>query len=105
MKERYELTKEKYLLDEEQNLLINTLNKFKDIYFRDTTLCGLRSIQVVRASELLNLKTTDICRYSQTISIKGIKGSNNRDIPLPPWLFKRIDELAGFSKTGDLFPI
>lgn len=100
---RYELTKAKYLLDPEVDLLNQTLEKFKDSDFRDTTMIWALLHSGARATELLNITADDLDAVEKTVFIRGIKGSNNREIPLPVWLFKRMEVLA--KGGGRLFPI
>lgn len=91
---RYELTKNKYLLDSEQSALVATLEKFKDTDPRDTTLLWLALHTGGRAQEILNITTADLNPEDQAVFIHGLKDSDNREIPLPPWLFKRVQALA-----------
>ena len=45
----------------------------------------------------------DIDTYEETVFIRGIKGSNDREIPLPKWLFR---ELLNLTPEGvRIFPI
>ncbi len=99
---RYELTKKKYLLDEEQAELLRILDKYKDECFRDTTIIWLALHCGGRATEILNVTTEDLDMHGQSVFIHGLKGSDNRDIPLPPWLFKRLVKLA--PAEGRIFP-
>ena len=39
----------------------------------------------------------------KTILLKGLKGSNDREIPIPDWLFNEVQKLAPTS--GRLFPV
>lgn len=83
----YHLTKTKYLLDPELCALNATLEKFADRDPRNTTLIWLAIHTGARASELLNTTPADLDPHEQTIFLRGLKGSDDRDIPLPPWLF------------------
>ena len=59
-----------------------------------------------RAQELLNLTVADLNHHDQTVFLHGIKGSNDRELPLEPALFAR---LAAFteerSSSESIFPI
>lgn len=100
---RYELTKAKYLLDEEQAHLVSTLERFKDKDPRNCTLIWTALHTGARATELLNIRYEDVDGYGETVYIRGIKDSDNREIPIPSWLCKRL--LALTPKDGRLFPI
>ena len=60
-----------------------------------------------RASELLALRVADLNTYDRTLFITGIKGSNDRELPLAPWLFERLRLYAEreIGRSGSLFPI
>lgn len=103
MKQRYELTKAKYLLDEEQLALNATLTKYQDTDPRDTVMIWLLLHTGARAQELLNVTTLDVDAGEQTVFIKGLKDSDNREIPLPPWLFKKLHRIM--PAEGPVFPI
>lgn len=100
---RYELKKEKYLSDAEQLALNSTLEKFQDKDSRNCTLLWLALHTGARASELLNITASDLDFAEETVYIKGLKDSDDREIPLPPWLFKRVKALA--PDVGRVFPI
>lgn len=51
-----------------------------------------------RASEILNLTWNDI--GADTVYIRGIKGSLDREIPLPVWLARSLQDLK-FRSTSD----
>ena len=56
-----------------------------------------------RASEILGLEWSDVDAYEQTLFIKGLKGSNDREIPIPQWLFLQLNRLRG--ENSKVFPI
>lgn len=91
---RYELDKTKYLLDAELGQLNETLEKYKDTDPRDTTVLLTLLHTGARATELLAITAADLDPHEETVFIRGIKHSDNRDIPLPSWLFKRLKALA-----------
>ena len=55
-----------------------------------------------RATELLELRKSDLNAYDETVFIRGIKGSNDREIPLETVLFERLAEFAKPLKAPDL---
>lgn len=99
---KYELTKAKYLLDPEFNQLQEILERFKDTDPRNTTLLWIALNTGGRAQEVLNICAEDLDPSEKTVFIRGLKDSDDRDIPLPPWLFKRLQALAPAS--GRIFP-
>lgn len=82
MSGRYALNKNKYLLSPELEALNQVLEKFSKQCPRDTTILRLALKTGARATELLNITRADFNFYDGTLFIKGIKGSNDREIPL-----------------------
>ena len=99
-----EFSKEKYLTDSQVKELERVLNKFKDRDIRNCTMLWVLLYTGGRAQEVLNLTVKDFCPIEETITIHGLKKSNNREIPIPKWLAKRVSELQP-SEDGRLFPI
>jgi len=100
---RYSLNKNKYLLDDDYEGLIGLLKTYLK---QDTRNCVLLLIALqtgARATEILRLKTSDIDHENKTVLIKGIKGSNDREIPLYPYVFNELVKLE--SKDDLVFPI
>lgn len=59
-----------------------------------------------RASELLALRRSDLVGYDRAVFIRGLKGSNDREIPLVKPLFEPLEHYASQFKNADLiFPI
>ncbi len=87
---RYSLNKNKYLLTPEVDKLHQILNGYMHKNTRDCLLISLAIKSGARAQELLNLRFEDLNHYDETIFIRGIKGSNDREIPLPSKLFKTL---------------
>lgn len=106
MATRYALNKNKYLLDPEVEKLEFVLAKGFTENPRDTLLLELALKTGARATELLELRHADLNSYDKTLFIRGIKNSNDRELPLAPKLFDRLVE---YSLTVDrkegLFPI
>jgi len=105
VKIRYALNKNKYLLEPEVERLNYILNSFKDKDARNCTLLWVLLHSGARAQEILNLRPEDLNTFDQSVFIRGIKGSNDREIPMPGWLFARLEKEAGRSLGGTIFPI
>lgn len=102
---RYSLNKNKYLLDAEVDRLHYLLESFKDKDSRNCTALWTLLHSGGRAQEVLNLRKEDLNTYEQSIFLQGLKGSNDREIPLPPWLFTRLESEAARATGNFLFPI
>lgn len=105
LKVRYALNKNKYLLDPEVERLQSILQSFKDRDARNCTLFWLLLHTGARAQEILNLRKEDLNTFDQTVFIRGLKGSSDRELPLPEWLFQRLERLAPESIADPLFGI
>lgn len=102
---RYALNKTKYLLDPEVESLKETLNKFSQKDLRNTLLLELALMTGARATELLNLKKTDLNSYDRTVFVKGLKGSSDRELPLSVPLFTRLVEYAATQPGEKIFDV
>lgn len=103
---RYALNKNKYLLDAEVDRLDHILRSFAQKDERNCTLLWTLLHTGGRAQEILNVRAEDLNPYEQSIFIRGLKGSNDRELPLPDWLFKRLEaEISRGSAQSLLFPI
>jgi len=106
MAARYALNKNKYLLDPEYEHLEMLLNRYK---FKEPRNClaifvGLKT--GARAQEILNLKKSDLNPYDQSIFIKGLKNSNDREIPVNDLLFEDLELYTrGFKPEDPLFDL
>lgn len=58
-----------------------------------------------RAQEVLNLNKADLNTYDETVFIRGLKSSNDREIPLPPQLFERLHRYSEGISGIKIFPI
>ena len=92
----YAINKNKFLLDPEYEHLEILLKKYVIKERRNCLLIYVAMYTGARATEILNILKTDLNVYDQSVFIKGIKGSNDREIPLPEWLFEMLEE---YSKT------
>lgn len=102
---RYSLNKNKYLLPPESERLEKLLD---DHLGRDPRNCLMLLVALRtggRAQEILNLRKTDLNAYDETVFIRGLKGSNDREIPLPRPLFQKLARWAEQSSDPRLFPI
>jgi integrase len=102
---RYALNKNKYLLEPELTKLNALLDYHMDEDTRNCILLKLALKTGARAQELLNLKKIDLNIYEESVLIKGIKGSNDREIPLKADLFRQLKKYADTLDSELLFPI
>ena len=100
---RYALNKNKYLLDPEYERLTHLLKSHLDKDKRNCVLLFLALHTGARALELLNLKFIDLDPHEKTLFIRGIKGSNDREIPLHDWLYRELQQLNQGQEL--IFPI
>lgn len=101
-KPRYAINKNKYLLEPEAAALHETLVKFQESDPRNATLLWLLLHTGARATEALNILASDLNHHDQTVFIRGIKGSNDRELPLPSWLFNRLAALPTSPKIFNI---
>ena len=102
---KYSLNKNKYLLPPEKERLEKIIG---DYLLKDTRNClmlGLALKTGARAQEILNTQKHDLNIYDETIYIKGIKGSNDREIPLRPEFFRVLVKYSEGVSGTSLFPI
>lgn len=102
---RYSLNKNKYLLPPEVDRLRYILKSFSTSDFRNTLIIECALLTGGRAQEVLNLRKVDLNTYDQTLYIRGIKGSNDREIPVPSAFFEALMRFAGQIKGDSLFAI
>ncbi len=102
---RYALNKNKYLLDPEVDHLDRVLGSARETDPRDTLMLELGLKTGARALELLSLRKVDLNPYDETVFIYGIKGSNDREIPITTDLFQRLQKHAATVKSDLLFEI
>ncbi|MCB0341487.1 MAG: site-specific integrase [Pseudobdellovibrionaceae bacterium] len=106
---RYSLNKSKYLLDPEVQQLTHLLKSHIDRDKRNCTLLFLGLHTGGRAQELLQIRHSDLDSHHETVLIRGLKGSNDREIPVASWLFReltRVSEEQLQAGSGEfVFPI
>lgn len=97
----YAINKTKYLAEDEGAELERVLNKFIDSDTRNCIMFFTLLYTGARASECLAIQKKDLSHG--TVLIRGLKGSNDREVPLPPWLYDRLISLA--PNVGRIFPV
>ncbi len=91
---RYSLNKNKYLMEPEVESLEYLLQRHQQDDSRNCLLIEVALKTGARAQEVLNLRVNDLSSYDQTLFIRGLKGSNDREIPIPKDLFRRLEFLV-----------
>lgn len=102
---RNSLNKNKYLLPPEKERLMKII---KDHILSDTRNCLILWIALrtgARATEILNIQKNDLNSYDESIFIRGIKNSNDREIPVPSELFKILYRYSESVSGTRVFPI
>lgn len=84
---KYQLTKDKFFSREEQAKIWALIDANPG---RDAVFFELALQTGARAQELLNISRKDLDQKERTVYIRGIKGSNNREIPLTAPLFNKV---------------
>lgn len=102
---RYSLNKNKYLLPPEVQRLRKLLEDYQDSDPRNCFLLSLGLRTGARARELLLLQKQDLNTYDQSVYVRGLKGSNDREIPLEARFFESLTRFAAKVETPRLFPI
>ncbi len=98
---RYEMNREKFLDDREQRILLKELK----LSNRNELFIMLALKTGARQSELLAITPMDINVESQTVFIKGLKGSNDREMPVEPVLFEAlVAKTVGLKEDQRIFP-
>lgn len=101
----YSLNKNKYLLPPEVERLQKLLADFESKDLRNALLIQIALRTGARAQEVLNLNKADLNVYDETVFIRGIKNSNDREIPLPHTLFQKVHQYSTTVEGVRLFPI
>lgn len=105
MQSRYSLNKNKYLLGPEVERLRKIVVDFQDSDPRNCFLISLGLRTGARAQELLNLQKSDINPYDQSVFIRGLKNSNDREIPLQNRFFEDFHKFAEKQPGAKIFDI
>lgn len=102
---RYSLNKNKYLLPPEVQKLRQIIQDFSDKDVRNCLLLELGLRTGARAQELLNIQKMDLNGYDESVFIRGIKGSNDRELPVKSDYFMRLARYAEAQPGTKIFPI
>lgn len=102
---RYSLNKNKYLLAPEQERLRKILTDFQDKDPRNCLIMWVALRTGARAQEVLNLQKADLNSYDESIFIRGLKNSNDREIPIHSDVFARLHRFAEQQSGTKLFDI
>lgn len=94
-----ELNKNKFLSREEYQFLEATLHKFWHQELRDTAMLFTMMYTGGRPTEVLRIAKGDLDHENHTVFIKGLKGSRDRELPIPTWLFDRLELLVDFGRA------
>lgn len=97
----YSLNKDKYLLDDELKRLDEILDHFEVKDLRNVVLLKLALATGARANELLNIRVKDLDKNENSVYIFGIKGSNDRELPLRKSLFQSLLKLSAERNPED----
>ncbi len=100
-----ELTRAKVLSSDEHRELQKMLeiNEQKD--FRNTTFIWMLLHTGARVSEVLAIRPKDLISEGMGVFIRGLKNSNDRELPLTPFLFNRMRVLCnGVESEEKIFP-
>jgi integrase len=85
------LTKAKYLLDHEYKKLVQITDKYMKENPRDCLLIKVAMETGARAQEVLNITIGDL--NDGSVYIHGLKGSNDRELPLRKTLYNGLIKL------------
>ncbi len=102
---RYSLNKSKYLLPPEVARLRKIIADDQVMDGRNSLLFDLALRTGARAQELLNIQKSDLNSYDQSILIRGLKGSNDREIPLASSAFQKLFLFTERQPGPRIFPI
>lgn len=94
-----------YLTDEEHDKLIENLEAMKQVHPRNVALIYTALLTGARAQEVLNIRPKDINKKDSSILIRGLKGSNDRAIPVRYWLVDMLLSLVTSPRQAKIFDI
>lgn len=97
----YSITSQKILTFEELDQLERLCRKNLSSRSRRDALMILIAIKTGgRASEILNIRRTHFSKSAKTILLLGLKGSNDREIPIPEFLVREIENYCKHKQIG-----
>jgi site-specific recombinase XerD len=94
MSKVYSINRTKFLSDEELSQFRATLERNRETDPRNVALLLFLLTTGARVTEALNVTIYDLFKEDHVVLIKGIKGSNDRELPIDPKLFNKMMELA-----------
>lgn len=100
----YCLNRNKFL-DELELRELNRILKKCDKTERNALMIRLALATGARAQEILNIRRQDLFDADKSVFIIGLKGSNDREIPLPIDLYKSVQRYLKNHQGEFLFPI
>ena len=89
-----QLTAAKVLGSDEYRELSHALNQNEKTDFRNTTFIWMLLYTGARVSEVLAIRPQDLIDEGMRVFVIGLKNSNDRELPLTPYLFNRMMVLA-----------
>lgn len=101
---RYAINKHKFLSEREVLKLEETLRITRHTDTRNSLMVELGLKSGARASELLAIEASDLSDESETVFIRGLKSSDDREIGLTSEFYRRL-KIYAESIKGRLFPI
>lgn len=105
-KMKYSINKNKYLLENEYTHLQNLLIEYKKRSPRDYMILQVALQTGARAQEILNITRADLNPNDKSIFIRGLKGSNDRELPVKPMLFNELYSFSsGINSDAKIFSI
>lgn len=102
---QYSINQQKFLSEPELENLTRVLESSKEKNHRDVVLLFTLIYTGARVQEVLNIQGADLNDVEQTVLIRGLKGSNDRELAVPPWLYRELMSLRAKHTGGRLFPI
>lgn len=100
---RYQINQTKFLTELEIEKLESIIKRASKPIHRLIIEVALKT--GARATEVIRLRVSDLNHHDRTLFIRGIKGSNDREIPLSDDLYRRLNAYAKTLKGERLFPI
>lgn len=105
---KYQINRSKFLSEKEQKQLDETLRKLlKESHTnkRDVIMIRVALATGARANEVLAIRPRDINHTDKAVTIYGLKGSNDREIPLPEDLYEDLNWLAQTCRVERVFEV
>lgn len=98
---KYTITSQKILLDEELDQLERLCRKNLGTRSQRDALIILIAIKTgARASEVLRIRRNHFSKTAKTLYIIGLKGSSDREIPIPDFLVREIEYYCKIKKIS-----